>query len=86
MSSKRLSPIQRKILKAMVETESTVFSSHGARKFGFSIHGTKSRTMVRCYGTPEYFLHARGLIEPMQFDDHCYRITAKGREAIGHVR
>lgn len=74
---------QKLILRAMFSGEPTMFTGHNARRNGFSIYKTVDgkEIVVRCYGTPQYFLKERGLIELVDYDmpGYWYGLTDKGR-------
>jgi hypothetical protein len=80
----RLTPMQSKILAAMRadETGFAAFTGEAARKFGFAILQAKhGGIIIRAYGTPEYFLKARGLIERVERNvpGNWYKLTAAAR-------
>lgn len=82
--AKGLTKMQRKILTAMRDGPAA-FTGEKARKHGFGIfEGKHGGVIIRAYGTPEWFLKSRGLIEqsPRNVPGSWFRLTEQGRVAI----
>lgn len=82
----RLSDMQNKILRAMLDNGGlAMFTGEGSRRFGFGIFLMPGGIIIRAFGTPEYFLRHRGLIEVAEHPRKvgaCYKLTGKGRTAV----
>jgi hypothetical protein len=71
---------QRQILLLMLEHGLTFFHS-GTRKFDWQV--SKRGLRIWAYQRPEFFLHARGLVEPQPGG---YRLTAAGEARAKRLR
>lgn len=82
----RLSGMQNKILRAMLDNEKlATFTGEGSRRFGFGIFSMYGGIAIRAFGTPEWFLKHRGLIEVAEHPRQAgvwYKLTDKGRTAV----
>ena len=82
----RLTPTQKKILRAMRDAGGiAAFTGDSARKHGFGVFPAKhGGVVVRCYGTPEVFLKQRGFIHPIEREapGYWFVITDKGHAVI----
>lgn len=83
--TERLSPMQLRILRAMIERGYAAFTGDGARKQGFGVFTAKhGGIVIRAYQSPQYFLSHRGLIRQVEREGIpgvWYEITPAGRDA-----
>lgn len=86
-SRPKITPMQRRILKAMDADDLgfAAFTGERARKAGFGVFDAKhGGIVIRAYQNPEFFLKGRGLIERVERNvpGYWYRITEDGRRAV----
>lgn len=85
--TEKLTRMQRDILSAMKidGVGLAAFTGEKSRRYGFGIMAAKhGGIIVRAYGTPEFFLKSRGLIElhERNVPGYWYRLTDAGRNAV----
>lgn len=84
----KLSPMQLRILRTMIERGVAAFTGESARIRGFGVYEAKHGIVIRAYQSPQYFLGLRGLIRRIERDGiagYWYEITPKGRDAVASV-
>jgi hypothetical protein len=81
----RLTTSHRMILAATTCSESGLVRFVSSRPTQIQVeHDSAGRVVVTAVGSPERFLLRRGLIEETS-ERRVYRITDKGREAVGGI-
>lgn len=82
-----LTPMQIKILRAIAENDLgyAAFNGANSRRLGFGVwQHREGGIVIRAYGIPEWFLHSRKLIEPVDRNilGAWFRLTDTGRAAV----